>query len=329
MHDKAIKKDRDELLRLLDALCNEGRACTPELTDELWWLLRDALQAIIDDEGHVVDRPYWFRLRDSLKSVALSQKTRAGEDPFSTYAELYDEVIGRPCLRDFMAGYIDFVIQRYDLQMNGSKLLSIGCGTGLVEEYLLNTYPIRRDDLLGIDISPSMVEVASERINALCCDFLSYEPDSPYDIIFEGLNVFQYLGHKNFLPAVVKASGLTRTGGLFFGDFITPDHIRWYPNVIYSENVISLREPRLIEHKRHLYQESEIININRLKGVLQVTYEGRHRRYLPPLPKVRQYFKEAFGSEPEVFDPVGFEFLGPEDETTQSTRYVLVVRKQR
>ena len=47
--------------------------------------------------------------------------------------------------------------------------------------------------------------------------------------------------------AICNLAEATEDGGWFLGDFITPDHLRWYPNVIYGEDVeaLTIRSPYL------------------------------------------------------------------------------------
>ena len=80
-----------------------------------------------------------------------------------------------------------------------------------------------------------------------------------WDIAYSGLNVFQYIPAERLEEAISKTSKILHKGGVFLGDFITPDHIRWYPNFMVSDSgkTLSLRQPRLTEINGKMYQESE------------------------------------------------------------------------
>lgn len=99
-------------------------------------------------------------------------------DPFATYARLYDEVIGKPCLDGFIGTYIDYVMQNQKLIGRNSaelKFLSIGCGTGLMEAHLIQRYNLKRENLLGTDLSAPMVKIAQKRIQAQVANVLKLE----------------------------------------------------------------------------------------------------------------------------------------------------------
>jgi SAM-dependent methyltransferase len=130
-----------------------------------------------------------------------------------------------------------------------------------------------------------MIKVARRRIDAEIGDLLTLDPAvRVWDLAFGGLNVFQYLHHSDFEIAVRKVAGVLKPGGYFLGDFITSDHIRWYPNLVYSgdHKILSFRTPTLTEKDNYMYQRSRIINIDFRNG-MRITDEGTHERFLPPL----------------------------------------------
>jgi len=307
---------------------------TLQLCDSNNWerLETDLFSHVDSATGHMNDLGYWSILRKELIAAARLEKTILfGEDhgdPFFTYAKLYDDVVGQPCLEEFIAAYLKFVVEKYGLDLKAARFLSIGCGTGLVEEHLLRHYDMPSDHLLGIDKSEAMVRVASDRIPAQTGDVLALAGQS-WDLTFCALNVFQYLTPQQLNEALEVTAQITRPGGYFFGDFITPDHIRSYPHVIRSKsgNVISLRNPKLIERDQFAFQQSEILNVSRNNGNLMITNEGKHLRFLPPLWRLRRKFENAFKGPVELFDAVTLEPIGDQADTCPSTRYLLVAQK--
>ncbi len=293
------------------------------------------LQANTDEEGHQTNSVYWRNLNWELKEAARLQNELMDEqraaDRFHKYAELYDALIGQPCLDDFMARYLHFVDEKYDIDFSGSSLISLGCGTGLVEQYLMDELDVPYEHLFGLDISEAMVHEAAKRIQADTGDVLTLDPSVRlWDIAYSGLNVYQYIEHKKLEEAIRKTAAIIRPGGYFIGDFITPDHIRWYPNVVYSADrrVISLRTPELIEAGGSVFQESEIINISFLDDYMRVTYAGKHRRFLPPINRVRTYFERHFRGQVDLYDAVTLEAIPEWADTCKSTRYLVVARKE-
>lgn len=328
--------------RLEEAGLNGTLHQSEQLIDQLfdtqqWARFEEDLAENLDEEGHGTNSIFWKLLNHELKEAAALQKElleqQDTQDSFATYAELYDAVIGKPCLENFMAGYLRFFADEFAGGLQDKTLLSIGCGTGLIEEHMLEHLSLQRENLLGIDISEAMVEVAQQRIPAEVGDALELDPQvQTWDIAYCGLNVFQYLDHQyldhQYLRNVIRqTASILNEDGYFLGDFITPDHIRWYPNVIFSEGkeVASLRTPRLIEQDNFTYQESEIINVSRRHGRMRITWEGRHQRYLPPLSRVRSYFEEAF-SQVYVYDAVSLKEIPEDADTCPSTRYLVVAR---
>ncbi|MBP0019211.1 MAG: methyltransferase domain-containing protein [Cyanobacteria bacterium SBLK] len=307
------------------------------LIDELfhvkrWQELKAQIVSNVNSEGHIKNSNSWKILQKELIRAAQLQNDileieKKGEDSFFTYAKVYDEVIGKQCLSSFIAKYIQFFNDTYDRKLAESKIISIGCGTGIVEEFVAKHYNLKPDNLLGIDISPAMVQIASQKIEARVENILDIDKETDrWDICFSGLNVFQYLRQPDMETAIANTAKITKNGGYFLGDFITPDHIRWYPNVIATDNVISLRQPTLLEQNHNTFQQSKIINISKQSGTLRITDEGNHIRYLPSLWKVRYIFSKYF-DRVDIFDAISLESLQPEDDTSPSTRYVVVARK--
>ena len=282
--------------------------------------------------GHMHDMGYWRLLRNELIAAAKVQKSlhfpEDEGDPFFTYAALYDDVIGQPCLDEFISGYLKFVFEKYKIERDKAKLLSIGCGTGIVEDYMIRQMGLPGDRLLGIDKSEAMVQMASRRITARAEDILALG-DQTWDITYCGLNVFQYLAPEKLDEALEVTAKITQPGGYFFGDFITPDHIRTYPHVIRSKsrNVISLRNPVLIEEGNYTFQQSEILNVSRNNNRLLITNEGKHLRFLPPMWRLRQEFEQAFKGQVDIYDAVTLKPIGAKADTCPSTRYLLVAQK--
>lgn len=297
--------------------------------------LMRCLEANTDSGGHSTNSMFWRVLNRELYETAKLQNALRGEqratDRFHNYARLYDALVGQPCMDSFMRRYLLFFAEKYNVATDEKTVISLGCGTGLAERFLIEEMGIAYDNLYGIDISEAMVQEARRRIRADVGNVLTLDPSvRMWDVAFSGLNVFQYLPHDRLQEAIQKTAAIIQPGGYFIGDFITPDHIRWYPNVAYSEDkkVISLRTPRLIEEDGIVFQESEITNINLTGSQMRVTYAGKHRRFLPPMHRVRMYFEKAFGGTVELYDAVSLQAIPEWADSCASTRYVVVAKKK-
>lgn len=292
------------------------------------------LQEIIDEETDKVNSSIqWKILNRELSEAATVQaihdQADLTTDYFHKYAEVYDRLIGHTCLDTFMERYIDFFSDKYEVDFKQYHTLSIGCGTGIVEERIIAKYGLAADQLYGIDISESMIAEAKKRMHADVGDLLTLDPEvRKWGLAFSGLNVFQYLPHERLEEAIRRTADILNNGGYFLGDFITPDHIRWYPSVIYGaeKKVVSIRTPVLIEENGASFQESEIVNINTLEGKMHIHHAGKHKRFLAPIFRIRSYFEKYFQSV-DLYDAVDLKPIDTNDDSCASTRYIVVARK--
>jgi len=292
------------------------------------------LDEIIGETGHHRHSPQWRLLNQEMQAAAaLQADLRAdarSDDAFAHYAELYDAVVCQPCLEQFMAPYLRFITQEIGLDWSAHEMLSVGCGTGLVEVFIQEEFGMPAGQMYGIDLSAAMIEVARRRLQADVGDVMTLDPAvRQWSLVFSGLNVYQYLAPQQLMQAITKTAAVVKPGGYFIGDFITPDHIRWYPHVLTGsgQRVISLRTPQLIEVEGRMFQESEITNVNFLGERMHVTYSGKHRRFLPPLHRVRAAFEQAFGGEVRLYDAVEQRLIPDWADSCASTRYVVVAQK--
>ncbi len=295
------------------------------------------LERITDQAGHVVDSVQWRILNHELRQAArlqadLTGKGIAAADAFEDYARMYDDLICRPSLDQFMRRYLFFFQEKHMPSLPQATVLSLGCGTGLVERFMIDELGVAYDNLFGIDISEAMVREARKRIMAEVADILSLDPGvRTWHVAYSGLNVLQYLPHQHLKEAIHKIAAVLEPGGWFVGDFITPDHIRWYPNVMRSADgrTVSLRSPKIVEEAGINYQESEIINIHFGSSRMYLNDAGKHRRYLPPVYRLRKCFEEAFGPEVYLYDAVSLEPIPEWADSCPSTRYVLMAQKRK
>ncbi len=295
--------------------------------------LREKLESVIDEEGHVSDSIQWRILNHELKQAAAFQRQIEGAkqsgDSFMDYARMYDALICQSCMDSFMRRYLFFFQEKFGVDFSNKSLISLGCGTGLVEKFMMDELGLRFEQCYGIDISEAMINVARERIQADVGDILGLDPSvKTWDIAFSGLNVLQYLPAKKLDEAIGKISAILNDGGYFVGDFITPDHIRWYPNLMRAEegDILSLRTPKLIEEEGINYQESEIVNIDFGGKRMKINYAGKHKRYLPALFRMRQLFGKYF-EEVSLFDTGTLAEIPEWADSCSSTRYVVVAKK--
>ncbi len=110
--------------------------------------------------------------------------------------------------------FVDFLTEQQAafLEFSGERVLDIGCGTGRVAIPLINS----GRDVLGVDISETMVELARRReVNAVKMDVGKDLPAGPFDTVIMYGNGFGLLG----------TLGRTKDLLIRLRDITTPDAI--------------------------------------------------------------------------------------------------------
>ncbi|WPX08535.1 class I SAM-dependent methyltransferase [Anaerocellum danielii] len=99
----------------------------------------------------------------------------------------------------------------------GDTVLDVGCGTGVLEDYLLKEVG-KSGKIIAVDISEKMIEKAKEKfkhasnITFLCADVVSLEFEEYFDVVF-CYSVFPHIDDKE--KAIKKfAKMLKKTGKL-------------------------------------------------------------------------------------------------------------------
>jgi len=93
------------------------------------------------------------------------------KDPYRNYAGIYDRLF------DSMNKGLKLVGIRMFRPFKGMSILDVGCGTGSQ----LELYQRYKCDLYGIDLSPSMLEIARERLGDTAKLELSNATNMPYE----------------------------------------------------------------------------------------------------------------------------------------------------
>jgi len=319
----------------------------PERCEEFW---RDVERIVHPDTGHATDSLQWRIMCDSLREAAkvqvvakasYSEHTQQQQgDSWREYARMYDALIGTPCVDSFMRGYIHYFFDQVWSKESGSSvqdcsLLSVGCGTGSVERLMVDEMGLREDSLSCFDFSPSMVEISREvrgLRQAQVGNALEMGPEKygVHDVVYAGLNVFQYLPVGTLADAMERTARCTKPGGYFLSDFVTTDHIRWYPNLMrsYDRKTASLRSPFLDEQDGRMFMCSDIINItwDTPDQCLKINDSGIHRRWLAPMQRIIDEVRKHYSSV-QVLDAHSLEQLPLHADSCPSTRYVIIARK--
>ena len=95
---------------------------------------------------------------------------------------------------------------------SGSRVLDVGCGTGMPVSEVLSKAGLQ---VIGLDISPRMIELAQERVNGsfTVSDMLEYKPEGKFAGIFIIFSQLQ-LSYADFHTAVYKYTNVLEAGGI-------------------------------------------------------------------------------------------------------------------
>lgn len=141
--------------------------------------------------------------------------------PYSRLSEHYDAGWG-----DFAESCQRFIaITLRDYGIEAGYILELACGTGILAVHLAQTGHV----VLGVDQSPEMVAIASERASAVegvdfrIGDMSHYTPEDQFDAalcMFDSLNYLTTLDEVSAMLTSVSAS--LNPGGIFVFDFNRP-----------------------------------------------------------------------------------------------------------
>jgi SAM-dependent methyltransferase len=136
----------------------------------------------------------------------------AGEDEGRRYAARFDRLTATGA---HMHGEADLVAH---LVTPGSSVLDAGCGTGRVAIELA----ARGYDCVGVDVSASMLAVASERAPALdwrCEDLALLDLGRVFDVVLAAGNVIPLLAAGTEAEVVRRLAAHVEPGGLLVAGF--------------------------------------------------------------------------------------------------------------
>jgi len=121
----------------------------------------------------------------------------------------------------------------------GSRVLDVGCGTGIPVSDTLSKIGL---DVTGFDISPKMVALAQSRVRGkfMVSDMLSFQPEGTYAAVFMIFSTLQ-LSYQDFHSAVYKFANVLQPGGILAlgqmpGDNYVKDESRWDETRTYVED---------------------------------------------------------------------------------------------
>ena len=142
---------------------------------------------------------------------------RRGSDVRSDVAEAYDRWSRRydddhNATRDLDAR----VVRQSPLHLAGARVLELGCGTGKNSHWLAT----QSRELVALDFSPGMLDVARRRVRAAHVRFVEHDITRPwpvdpasFDVVLGNL-VLEHV--RDLLPIYAEAARALRSGGQLF-----------------------------------------------------------------------------------------------------------------
>lgn len=168
--------------------------------------------AILTDRNLIAKHTGWKRLDDNWQILKDRFNSTGIKDPYSKTAKTYNNITGvsnEQYLRD-IASMLDI--------KSDSKVLEIGIGTGIVSNYL----SVFTQDITGIDISPSMLQLVPRKLKTQI-GFADNIPfgNEVFDLVF-GRQIYHNLND----DAIIEARRVLKNEGCFLiAEFIPPDRI--------------------------------------------------------------------------------------------------------
>lgn len=185
---------------------------------------------------------------------------------FQNYAYYYNAFYGD---KDYRAEtqIVDNLLKKY--AENVKSIINFGCGTGRhdIELSKLGRYKCK-----GIDLSPSMIEIAKENcqkekleIEFEVADIKNYETVDKYDAVISLFHVMSYQNsNEDILSAFQSARKALEVGGIFLFDI-------WYgPGVLSDKPCTRIKE---VEDERNRLIRIAKPVMHDKKNVVDVNYE--------------------------------------------------------
>lgn len=149
-------------------------------------------------------------------------------DAYTSFAQVYDELMDNIPYDE----WIDYIIRLlHEQNITDGLVTELGCGTGTITEGLASA----GYDMIGIDLSPDMLEIANEKklehglssIMYLQQDMCSFELFGTVNAIICVCDSINYLENTEQITTVFSlANNYLEAGGIFICDFKTRHYFR-------------------------------------------------------------------------------------------------------
>lgn len=248
-------------------------------------------------------------------------------EAYTSFASVYDTFMDNIPYEEWGA-YLRELLKEYGVY--GGLVLDLGCGTGTMTEILASD----GYDMIGIDNSEEMLEIAAEKkegsgsdILYLLQDMREFELYGTVKAVVSICDSVNYITEEEDLEEVFRlVNNYLDPGGIFIFDFNT---VYKYKEVIGSQTIAESREDCSFIWDNYYYEDEEI-NEYELSLFIKEKDSELYRKY------VETHFQKAYNLETirRLIEQSGLEFIiaynafSREKPSDESERIYVIARER-
>lgn len=249
------------------------------------------------------------------------------EEAYTTFAKVYDEFMDNVPYAEW-CGYLVSLLRDYGIE--DGLVLDMGCGTGTLTEMLAD----RGFEMIGIDYSPEMLEIAIEKKSKSGKDILYLNQDMRelelYGTVRAVVSICDSVNYITEPESLLKVFALVNNyldkGGIFLFDLNTP----YKYETLLADSVFAENREACSFIWDNLYDDQEKLNEYDLTLFLKDSESGLYQKF-EELHYQRAY---ALSEIRELLEKAGMEFITAYDALTReppkedSERIYVVAREK-
>ena len=202
------------------------------------------------------------------------------------------------------ADYYEEIFSKYNIKP--SLVLDLGCGSGSLTDIMAK----KGYDMIGVDISPEMLDMAREKnpeILYLNQDMREFELYGTVDAIYSSFDCINYITNKNDVKKIFKlVNNYLNYGGLFIFDINTVHKLK---NVLGDNTFVFDKDDVYLVWQNEYYNKIATFYLDmfyKTDGKYERFYEEHYERAYEA-DKIKEMLKFAGLEILGVFDEFGFD----------------------
>ena len=249
-------------------------------------------------------------------------------EAYTSFAEVYDQFMDNVPYREW-ADFLQEILQKEGI--NDGLVLDLGCGTGSMTEELAG----RGDDMIGVDNSEDMLEIAMEKrqesghdILYLLQDMQEFELYGTVRAVVSVCDSVNYVTEKEELEQIFRlVNNYLDPGGIFVFDFNTEYK---YREVLGDRTIAENREDSSFIWDNYYYEEEHMNEYELTLFIQETDQKELYHKYQ------ETHFQRAYTLEEirELLEKSGLRFVAAYEDYTKeapgkgSERICVVAREQ-